>query len=158
MSKSTQRKRSAQGVLIPPSSLLDVIDRCLKDLQRTWPNKELTTEEIEHWHADLGVFSRGAIEYAFECWRRNGRFFPVFGDILDLCVTFQPPEVTKRGCSIECRERHGKGYNENDIAKLFKLYETRISQLSRPMTDAEINKLLDDLDKWRGKRPQWRVA
>jgi hypothetical protein len=158
MSKSTQRKRSAQGVLIPRLNLLDIIDRGLKDMQRTWPNKELLTEEIQHWHADLGPFTAQAIEYAFECWRRNGHFFPVYGDIIDLCIAFEPISTTRRGCSIECRERHGKGYNENDVAKLFKLYETRMSQLSRPMTDAEIDKLLDDLDKWRGKHPEWRAA
>ncbi len=158
MPQSKQRKRNAQGVLIPPSSLLDVIDKGLKDMSLTWPQKDLTAAEIDLWHRDLGNFTKGAIEYAFECWRRNGRFFPVYGDILDLCIAFTPPEVTKRGCSIECRERHGKGYNENDVAKLFKLYETRMSQLSRPMTDAEIDTLLDDLDKWRGKHPDWRAA
>ena len=56
MPSSKRRKPNARGELIAPSSVLDTIDNCLKDMNRTWPVKELTAEEIEHWHQDLSPF------------------------------------------------------------------------------------------------------
>jgi hypothetical protein len=156
MLRSTQHKHNAQGELIPPSSKLDAIDACLKDMSRTWPMKELTPEEINHWHLDLGVFPLLAINWAFDSWRRNGRFFPVFGDILDLCVAWEPKVSGHAICNVECKRRHYRGYGETDMIKLWKLYGDKHQNRLTPLTDAEWEALYDDLDKWRGKAPEWR--
>src|SRR5690242_9924077 len=118
-------------------------------MSRTWPLKELTTEEIENWHKDLGVFQKDQIEQAFDNWRRNGRKFPVYGDIIDLCIAYEPPTRPSSLCSIECRERHGKGYGENptrglhDMTRLNELVRRKIATekrtLAKPLTDAEID-------------------
>ena len=165
MSSSKRRKVKGQGELMTPSILLDVIDQGLKIMSQTWPQKELTPEEIENWHRDLGVFPKGTIEYAFDNWRRNGRYFPVYGDILDLCVAFQPPEL-QPVCDVACKRRHGRGYGENparglhDVIMLNELVRRKIEREKRtaaqPLTDAEIEGLLDELDKMRGRKPQWR--
>jgi hypothetical protein len=159
MPQSRPRRRKGHGEVMPPLNVSERIDSLLKEHLSVFPSKpELTDAEIEHWHKDLSPWPIAAIEWAFDCWRRNGRFFPVYGDILDLVTAWEPAETTKRGCSRECKNRHGKGYNENDIAKLFKMYTARMNEISRPITDAEIEVMLYDLDKWRGKSPEWRVA
>jgi hypothetical protein len=62
------------------------------------------------------------------------------------------------GCNPECKSRHGKGYHLNDIQWLLIRYERMKDSLpNRPMTDAEIDKLLAELDsKRQGGAPQWR--
>jgi hypothetical protein len=68
------------------------------------------------------------------------------------------PEVTDP-CSAACRNRHGKGYHTDDIAWLLKRYVGKKDSLpNRPMTDSEIDKLLEELDKHRGRKPAWKVA
>lgn len=144
------------GEVMTPLLLLDVIDNCLKDMRRTFPQKELTPEEIEHWHHDLSVYPQPAIEWAFDNWRRNGRFFPVYGDIIDQCIAWEPPEKKFHICNAECRSRHGKGYSETDILWLFNRYMSVKDSLTRPMTDNEIDNLLAELDAKRGESPEWR--
>jgi len=165
MPSSKQRKRSAQGELIAPSSVLDVIDNCLKEMCRTFPQKELAAEEIENWHRDLGVFPVEAIKWSFENWRRNGRFFPVYGDIIDQCVAWEPVKQQAE-CDAECKRRHWAGYGESpfkgmhDVTRLNELVRRKIQAEKRtrdqPFTDVEIDGLLDELDKMRGKAPAWR--
>jgi hypothetical protein len=159
MPSSKQRKTKQQGELMPPSSALDAITNLLKDQLRTFPSKGvLSDEEIAHWHQDLGRFPIAAIEWAFENWRKNGRFFPVYGDILDQCIGWEPAVAPQYapGCSKECRERHGKGYNWNDMKMLFDLYVAKRAEVNGPLRKAEILPLFDRLDKVRGGAPEWR--
>lgn len=165
MPKSTQRKRSESSEAKTPLLLLDVIDNCLKDMARTFPQKELTPEEVEHWHKDLSVFPQGAIEWAFDNWRKNGRFFPVYGDILEQCIAWAPSDTTVRStarCDAICRARHGKGYGDSDVKKLRELYQRKLDSTpelkenKRRMTDVEIEELLVALDKFRGSVPEFR--
>lgn len=161
MPTSKPRRRNVSGEDSETSNKRDVINRALKVQLQTFPQKELFAEEIGNWERDLDPFPVEAIEWAFDNWRRNGRWFPVYGDILDLCIEYQPKEEPqyKPGCSKECLAQHGKGYNWNDIRWLYDRYfSIRDSLPRRPMTDGEINKLLDDLDKKRGKAPAWRQA
>jgi hypothetical protein len=159
MPQSKPRRRSGRGEVLPPLSKLEKITDLLKTQLETFPQKELSPEEIERWVKDLEPFEIVAIEAAFDAHRRNGLFFPVPGQILDLCIAWQPEPKYKPGCSRECLARHGKGYNENDIAKLWKLYAAKLEQLpNRSLTDGEVNQLLDELDRWRGHSPEWRAA
>jgi hypothetical protein len=167
MPRSTQRKNKAQGTLIAPSSVLDVIDKLLKEQMKTFPSKiELTEGEIEHWHQDLSPFTARAIEWAFDAWRRNGRFFPVYGDILDLCIAWEPAEAERPLCDAVCKSRHRRGYGEepfrgvHDVTRLYELIRRKIEAEKRTVeqkfTDEEIEGLLDELDKMRGSSPEWR--
>lgn len=162
------RKRKQRGEVMPLLSVSDKIDSLLKEMLTTFPAKrEVTVEEIEHWHKDLQPFPIQAIEWAFDCHRRNARFFPVPGEILDLCIEFSPITGTS-DCDAECKRRHGKGYGENrskgfyDITRLNELVRRKIQAekrtLAQPLTDTEINGLLDELDKMRGYKPQWRES
>jgi hypothetical protein len=160
--RSTPRKSKARGEVMAPLSVLDKLDSLLKEHLAIFQTKgELTEAEIEHWHRDLGVFPIPAIEYAFDCWRRNGRFFPVYGDILDLCIAWAPAEKTGYvKCDAECRERHHRGYNEVDIKTLYQLVVAKVSAAERmpqnKLTKTEISELLDQLDAKRGSSPDWR--
>jgi hypothetical protein len=163
MPKSKQRKPSDKGETMTPSRVLDVIDNCLKDMSRTWPAKELSSEEIEHWHQDLGPFPVKAIEWAFDNWRRNGRFFPVYGDILDQCVAWEPPEHTRKPiCDAQCKADHGKGYHWNDVYWLLVKLKAPCAvgaEFARkePVKPGEIEALMEELDRKRpGGAPEWR--
>ena len=157
MPQSKQRRRAGHGEVIQPLSVLDRIDLLLKEHLSIFPSKpELTAEEIEHWHQDLNVFPLEAIEYAFNEWRRNGHFFPVYDDILQLCRAWQPPEKATTRCSADCQERHGKGYNTNDVLKLWALHASKRTELDRPLKPAEWNEILAQVDNWRGAPPEWR--
>lgn len=156
MPKSRPRRRPGHGELIPPSSVSDRIDSLLKEHLAIFPSKaELTQEEYEHWHGDLGRFSIQAIEYAFEEWRRNGHFFPVYDDILQLCKAWQPNSIRKR-CGDECESRHGKGYGTADVLKLWQMHTTARQQLGRQLTEEEWEGLYGALDHWRGGAPEFR--
>ena len=162
MPKSKTRVRRDTGEVLPPSKKSDRIRECLKTQLLTFPQKELFEEEIEHWEQDLDPFPVAAIDYAFDCWRRNGRWFPVYGDIIDLCIAWAPPEQTSGPCSAECKRKHWTGYSGQDMIILTELIRQKIVAENRTkeqrLTDAEIDALLDELDKKRGKKPAWRVA
>lgn len=157
MPSSTQRKRKGRDEATTPLLLLDIIDNWLKEMRRMWPQKELQAEEIENWHRDLGVFPQQAIEQGFEAWRRNGHWFPIYGDIIDLCIAYQPEPEYKPGCSRECKARHGRGYNQVDMTKLFDMYVARRQEVNGPLNQPEVERLLGKLDTWRGKAPEWRT-
>jgi hypothetical protein len=56
-------------------------------------------------------------------------------------------------------DHYGQGYNEEDMRWLYKRYQAKRGHLpKKPMTDAEIDQLLDELDVKRGRSPQWRKA
>jgi len=51
----------------------------------------------------------------------------------------------------------GEGYNGQDIAYLWKLYEAKSKAVNgRPLNKIEVDCLLDVLDKQRGSTPEWR--
>jgi hypothetical protein len=157
MPKSKQQKTKVAGELISRSSAsaIERVDYWLNFLLSVFKEKpELTEEEIAFWHRDLAPFSPAAIDYAFEAHRRNAIFFPLYGQIIDLCISFEPPKIASQTtCDAICRARHGKGYNEADIKKLCNL-------MIREMDAGRFvvpEKLLDELDKIRaGGSPEWR--
>lgn len=170
MPKSTRSKTKHVGEMMPTSQKLDVIDSWLQKMLDRFPQKgQLTTSEIEDWHKDLAVFSGDAIEYAFEVHRRNAIFFPLNGQIIDLCVSYDPPGtrvVSTSRCDDECKKRHMQGYGENparglhDMTRLYELVCRKIQAETRKpdnrFTDEEIDGLLADLDKMRGLVPEFR--
>jgi hypothetical protein len=165
MPKSKHHTNKGSGELMPTSSasVLDKIDACLRDQLRTFPSKgALEPEEFEHWHRDLGPFTTRAIEWAFDNHRRNGRFFPAYGEILDQVVAWQPDPTkgdiaTALGCSPQCKARHGKGYHFNDMMILYKMYVAKRQEVNGPLKKPEILGLFDELDKIRGRAPEWRL-
>lgn len=162
MSKSTQRKArdsSADSLILKR----DRIRQLLKTQLLTFPQKELFEEEIGNWERDLDPFPIAAIEWAFDNWRRNGRFFPVYGDILNQCIGWEPPDraTAQSGCSKECSSRHGHGYHWNDIKRLNALVVEKIQSEGRtadnPLTEHEIDALLAKVDQVRkGGAPESR--
>jgi hypothetical protein len=139
---------------LPQLSKQALIKNWLKEMVRTWPHKELDPSEVEHWLTDLDRFSTTAIDYAFDNWRRNGMFFPVYKVIIEVCEAWQPAGEAWK-CSQECQREHGKGYHWNDMKWLFKRMQQEIAA-NRPINSAA---LLSELD---GKRadgpPAWRRA
>lgn len=162
MPRSTQHNRRGKGEVLRPSNKGDRIRELLKVQLQTFPQKELYPEEVGHWEADLDPFPLPAIEWAFENWRRNGRRFPVYGDILDYCIVWEPSSDTKYrpGCSAECKAQHYRGYSETDVKILNQLVTTAVLANGRPkdqkLSDEEIEELLSQLDKKRGRIPDWR--
>ena len=154
---------------MPLLSVSAKIDSLLKEMLTTFPSKgEVTVEEIEHWHRDLQPFPLPAIEWSFDTHRRNGRFFPLYGEILDLCISWEPAQRDTRVCDAECRKKHGTGYGENhvkgffDVTFLGELVREKIVANKRTrdqvLTDDEIEQLCVELDKKRGGAPVWRTA
>lgn len=158
MPSSRQRRRSGRGEVMPPLSVLDRIDALLKEHLSIFPTKtELTEPEIEHWHRDLNPYTVEAIEYAFDSWRRNGRFFPVYADIIELCQAWEPPVKIKPECSEECMSRHWRGYGWPDVMRLWTLYNAKIVELKRRLNATEVEKLYEQIDQERGQVPAWRA-
>ncbi len=158
MPRSTQRRRSGHGEIIPPLSKQELIEDCLKIQLETFPQKELTPAEIVRWGQDLGHYSEEAIKFAFEEHRLLAMYFPVPGQIIDLCKTWIPAQKYVPGCDADCRDRHGRGYGESDVLWLLKRYMAlRESIPNRSLTDGEISKLYDELDQKRGQAPAWRA-
>jgi len=160
MPQSSRNKNKYAQEMLPSSQKLDAIDNCLQKMLDAFPQKgRLTPEEVQDWHRDLTPFSLQAIEFAFDSHRRNAIFFPLYGQILDLCISFDGTNIPKNttNCDAICKARHGKGYSEVDIKYLWEIYtEKRESLPNRPMTDLEIDSLLNDLDRKRGHKPVWR--
>ena len=157
MSQSKIRRRKGHGEVMPPLSKLERIDALLEIQRETFPQKELSRAEIERWEMDLSDYPIRAIEFAFEEHRTLAMFFPVPAQILDICKTWEAPQAYKPGCNPECKERHGKGYSENDVLCLWNLYQTKSQAVSgRPLNEIEVSCLFDALDKKRGYAPEWR--
>lgn len=53
-------------------------------------------------------------------------------------------------------EHFGQGYGEADMKYLYSRYSALRKSVNRPLTDAEIETLMADLDKKRGGAPEWR--
>jgi hypothetical protein len=158
MPQSRQRRRKGHGEIVPPLSKLQRIQELLKIQSETFPQKELSPDEIGRWETDLAGYAMEAIEYAFDTHRRLAMFFPVPGQIIELCRTYLPEsETTTRSCEPECQERHGRGYGWNDVMKLWKLYNGKFAELKRKLTPAEWEQLYVEVDKVRGQVPAWRA-
>ncbi len=158
MSQSKIRRRKGHGEIVPPLSKLSRIRELLLVQVETFPQKELTTEEVERWGQDLANYAMEAIEYAFDTHRRLAMFFPVPGQIIELCRAYLPEsETTTRLCEPECQDRHGRGYGWTDIMKLWKLYNAKFAELKRKLTKDEWEALYVELDKARGQVPAWRA-
>lgn len=155
MLSSKPQKSKPKSAVMPPLTTFDRIDSLLQhELERFRSTKaEITEEEVEHWHRYLEPYPLQAIEWAFDSYRRNGTFFPVYGNIIDLCKAWRPTEAQAGLCEPSCRARHGRGYHANDMIWLFKNYDFP----DRPLTDQEISGMLDQLDKQRGRAPEWRT-
>jgi|SRR5580765_412315 len=158
MPKSSQRKRRVVSEMQPTSQKLDVIDSWLQKMLDRFPAKgNLTTSEIEDWHRDLGAFSLDAIEFAFDKMRM-GLFFPLNKSVLDLCISYDPPEQKSTfKCDPDCKAHHGKGYHWNDF--FWMMTKLRAPCVVGPdgnprterATEVQIEALLTECDK---KRPQ----
>ena len=76
----------------------------------------------------------------------------------------QDRKVVRCGCWQAYREsgqspkfaHFGQGYGAQDISFLWKLFKNKRDVLKRPLTDAEINGLLDELDRQRKHSPAWK--
>jgi hypothetical protein len=151
---SQQRNKHAQEIL-PTSQKLDVIDSWLQKMLDRFPQKgQISTSEIDDWHHDLGPFSVAAIDFAFESHRRNALFFPMTAQVLDLCISFDPPEQKPTStCDAICKARHWKGYGWKDM---YWMYE-RMQESYRVGDIPDSEALLTELDSKRhGRAPEWR--
>lgn len=159
MPKSRQSRTKHTQEILPTSQKLDVIDKLLQKMLDAYPAKgRITTEEVQDWHKDLTPFSVAAIEFAFESHRRNAIFFPLYPQIIDLCISYDPPDQqvrTNANCDAICRARHGKGYNSNDMMWLFHKMQQAYATGDVPDTEA----LMTQLDaKRHGGAPEWRKS
>ena len=158
MQRSKRPRQSGHGEIVPPLSKLDRIGELLRIQVETFPPKELNPEEIARWEQDLGGYPLQAIDWAFDNWRRNGRFFPVPGDIIDICETWEVQVNTSNGCSgMDCKARHGKGYGENDVLYLWHEWSKKRTALNRELLPSEVEEVMAQLDKVRGGAPEWRT-
>src|SRR5580765_4031934 len=147
MPSSKARRRSGRGEVVPPLSKLSRIGELLQVQVETFPQKELTPEEVERWDRDLSNYPLAAIEYAFDTHRRLAMFFPVPAQILELCESYQPKSDEGEVCSAECQSRHGKGDGWVEIRKLWQLFNEEREKLARPLNDTEFHGLLNQIDK-----------
>lgn len=122
MPKSSRAKTRTNYAMQPTSQKLDAIDSWLRKMLDAFPQKgTITTEEIDDWQRDLTPFSVEAINFAFDTHRRNALFFPVYGQILDLCISHEPPEQRNTvTCDAACKAKHWTGYGWHDFLYLWK--------------------------------------
>jgi hypothetical protein len=98
-----------------------------------------------------------------------GRFIACgFDGCVDGWKTVTPGGVDRKVVRCECwatfkingqcakMPHFGQGYGSQDISFLWKLYKNKADGLHRPLSDAEISGLLDELDKKRKRSPMWR--
>ncbi len=153
MPRSSRSKTRPAYTMMPSSQKQDAIDKYLQKMLNAFPAKgAITPEEINDWHRDLANFSLEAIDFAFEKHRTMAIFFPMYGQIIDLCISYDPPELrvrTNARCDAVCLSRHGKGYNENDMKWLFRRMEQIYAGGNTPDSDA----LLTELDSKRKDGP-----
>lgn len=157
MPRRRQSKTAYAQEIVPSSTKLDAINSWLAKMLDRFPQKGTITEsEVVDWHHDLTPFSLEAIEYAFDAHRRNAIFFPMNAQILDLCISYDPPGtkvVSTARCDIVCKSRHGKGYGEEDMKRLWGYVERELAKGDTLDMDA----LLNELDSKRpGGAPEFR--
>lgn len=117
-------------------------------------SRKLEKAEVTIWGDFLHNLDPQAVQYAFDNWNRNGRYFPKPKDILELVDVYKI-ETTPTGphCEPECQARHGKGYDEHDMLWLWK----KVSALVKAQKPVVYEALLAELDSKReGGPPEWR--
>jgi hypothetical protein len=164
MPRSSQNKSKRTQEIMPTSRKLDAIDHWLQKMLNAFPAKgTITPEEIQDWHRDLAHFSEAAIDYAFDTHRRNAIFFPVYGMVIDLCISYEPP-VNEYHPSPENRKLYGTTYNSNDFFwMLIKLNAPGAvgplrAMRKKPPTVEEWNRVLDECDRKRSGGAPERAA
>lgn len=96
-----------QNLNLSPSETITPSQKSLEDcLMRTALlfSRSLAAPEIEVWKQFLESYSQKAIEYAFENWQRNGRFFPKPKEILELVNAFKLSNTIEFEPCKECQE------------------------------------------------------
>lgn len=158
MPRSKQASDKRQGVLLRPSNESDRILQLIQEMGSQF-QRELDESDFQRWLRDLARFPMQAIEFAFEKWHENGRFFPQPADIRDLCNAWAPQaKAYMDGCDAICKVRHGNGYGATDIMWIYGQYEKQRQALGRALSEAEVEEILVALDKHRKRAPQWRAA
>jgi hypothetical protein len=156
MKSSPSKTRPAQEMQ-PSFEKLNAISNWIAKMLDRFPAKgRITDSEMQDWYKDLGPFSLQAIDFAFE-QMRLGLYFPNNGQVIDLCISYEPSETptvkSTSTCDDLCKRRHGKGYNENDMKWLFK----RMQQIYAGGDTPDSEALLTELDEKRqGGAPEWR--
>lgn len=155
--RSKQSKTKHAQEILPTSQKLDAVLKWLQKMLDAFPQKgKVTQEEIEDWCRDLTPFSLQAIDFAFESHRRNALFFPLYGQILDLCISYDPPEQQVRStanCDAICKARHGKGYGWRDMYAAYELMRQAVKE-GRKIDSEEILKIINS--KREGGAPEFR--
>jgi hypothetical protein len=119
---NSQNQIPLNGEITQPS--LAYLEHCLTRTALLF-SKTLTATEGQAWKEFLIPFSQKAVEWAFDQWQRNGRFFPKPKEIIELCQTFKLGEAGKlefRSCG-SCLGGWvyvygGKTYGGKDSGKL----------------------------------------
>ena len=139
-------RNEMQTQLVRPLEESDRIDSALL-LMATRMGKSLTPERIRQWHDDLLNYPIDAIEWAFDNWSRNAARTPALADILELLNTWNV-ENQPVGETCQCFAEHDRGYNGNDCVWLFQKIVANNGRFQESM--------YDELDKKRGRSPDWR--
>lgn len=144
-----QRKRDAGRT---QRSLSGLAMRALETTSEIF-GKELGPNEMKIWTNILRGCSDSSIEWAFDSWSRNGKFFPKPSEIIELIQAFNFTQTRPQQCEPECQQRHGKGYHGNDVVWLFKRYLLAL----KTDPNAKPEHFMDELDsKRQGGAPEWR--
>lgn len=110
--------------------------------------KDMTVEEAEVWKKKLSHYSDSAIEYAFEAWERNGKFFPKPAEIIELIDAHNQSHLAP----LPRYENHGGGLNEKDVLAMYKLFLERWPKpIGRKLTQDEKDQFLSDFHQRRNK-------
>jgi hypothetical protein len=155
MPKSSQRKTRSNSEMRPTSEKLDKIDSWLQTMLDRFPQKgQISTEEIQDWHHDLSPFSLAAIDFSFESHRTNALFFPMVRQILDLCISYDPPApINTLVCDATCRARHGKGYSWKDMYAAYEMMRQAVEK-KKPIDSEAILSFIDS--KRENGAPEFR--
>jgi len=102
-------------------------------------------------------FTLTAIDWAFDTHRRLGNFFPKFGNILDLCIAWEPPEQTTKPAQGGCSRCNWTLYVDAPEARttLFReRYRGRVVKLCECVTRPELR---ERQDPFVGERIGWKA-
>ena len=108
-------------------------------------SKELTEEVVELWDGLLLDYSVDDCAYAFDYHFRNGRYFPKPADILEAIKNYRDTNALLQ--APHRYPNHGQGYGLADVQILWKLHAEKRAEVNRPLTDAEKEACLDELDR-----------
>jgi len=138
-----QRNLSETSETLPPSTTLLKQAQLLKTSQAIF-SKDLAPEEIQFWKNFLQPFGLPEIEYAFENWNRNGRYFPKPAEIKELIESYR--ESKRPAYRLQAPPMPG-GFGKVEILALWGLVNKRVEEFKKsgqpyiPLTDDEITEL-----------------